>query len=200
MKRINRLYLIRHGQIKGFEDYYVYGHTDVALTRIGLFQMERMAERLRLLDLAVIFSSDLQRAETGARLVAQNHDVPCHALADLREMYFGEWEGLTLGEIRNRFPEELNKRAEDLLNYQIPGKGETIKGFAERITSCFEKILNENEGKDIVLVAHGGVNRILLCRALGLDLERMFSIHQDYGCLNIVDYFPDSAVVKLING
>ena len=200
MKRLNSLYLIRHGQIKGYENYYVYGHTDVALTRIGLLQMERISERLRLLDLEVIYSSDLQRAETGAGLIARNHDISIHSLPDLREMYFGDWEGLSLLDIRTQFPQELKKRTQDLVNYQIPGKGETIRGFSDRVMGCFESILKENEGKDIALVAHGGVNRIILCKALGLDLESMFSIHQDYGCLNIIDYFPDSTVVRLVNG
>jgi len=49
-------------------------------------------------------------------------------------------------------------------------------------------------------VAHGGVNRVILSHVLGLDLSRIFNIQQDYGCLNIVDYFPDTVVVQLING
>jgi alpha-ribazole phosphatase len=61
-------------------------------------------------------------------------------------------------------------------------------------------MLKEETGKDILLVAHGGVNRIILCQALGIDLSNVFSIQQDYGCLNIIDYFPDHALVRLING
>ena len=200
MKRVNRVYLIRHGQIIGYEDFPVYGHTDVDLTETGVLQMQHMAERLRLVELKAIYSSDLKRSAEGARLIARYHDVPVHFLPQLREMYFGDWEGMTLSEIRSRFPEELQKRQADLVCYEIPGGGESIGHFSERIMNCLENILLEQTGHDIALVCHGGVNRIILCRALGLDFARMFNIHQGYGCLNIIDYFSDSTLVRLVNG
>jgi alpha-ribazole phosphatase/probable phosphoglycerate mutase len=200
MKRINRLYLIRHGQINGYENFPVYGHTDVDLTETGVLQMKQMADRLRLVELKAIYASDLKRSTTSARLIAQYHDVPSLFLPELREMYFGDWEGLTLSEIQSRFPDELQKRQADVVNYKIPGGGESVGHFSKRITSCFERILAEQGGNDIAMVVHSGVNRIILCKALGLDLTQMFNIHQDYGCLNIIDYFPDSTLVRLVNG
>jgi alpha-ribazole phosphatase len=200
MKRVNRVYLIRHGQVKGYEDFRIYGHTNVDLTETGVLQMQHMAERLRLVELKSIYSSDLKRSAEGARMIACYHDVPIHFLPELREMYFGDWEGLTMSEIRSRFPEELRKRQSDLIRYKIPGKGESIGHFSERITNCLESILLEQAGDDIAFVCHGGVNRIILCKALGLDFERMFNIHQEYGCLNVIDYFSDSTLVRLING
>ncbi|UCF82229.1 MAG: alpha-ribazole phosphatase [Desulfobacteraceae bacterium] len=200
MKRLSRVYLIRHGQINGYENFPVYGHKDVDLTETGILQMEKMAERLRLVEFKAIYSSDLKRSATGARLLARSHDVPLYFLPELREIYFGDWEGLTLSQIQKRFPEELKKRQVDLINYTIPGEGETVGHFSERINQCFERILAEQKENDFVIVAHGGVNRVILCNALGLDLTRIFNIHQDYGCLNIIDYFPDSTLVRLVNG
>jgi alpha-ribazole phosphatase/probable phosphoglycerate mutase len=49
-------------------------------------------------------------------------------------------------------------------------------------------------------VAHAGVNRVILCDALSLPLQHLFRLDQNYGCLNIIDYFPDFTVVRLING
>lgn len=200
MKRLNTIYLIRHGQINGYEDFRIYGHTDVDLTEIGILQMQQMSERLRLVDFEAIYSSDLKRSTMGARMIARYHDVPVHSLPELREMNFGGWEGLTLSDIQTNFPGELRKRKEDLLNYRIPGRGETIGQFSERVLKCYERILEASEGKGIAVIAHGGVNRVILCKALGLDLAHLFNIHQDYGCLNIIDYFSDSALVRLING
>ena len=200
MQRDNRIYLIRHGQVTGYENFPVYGHTDVDLTDVGILQIEQMAERLRLTELKAIYSSDLIRSATSARLIARHHDVPVYFLPELREMKFGEWEGLTLTDIRTRFPEELQKRQDDLINYRAPGNGESIADLAERIEAIFDRIRAEQQGKDIVIVAHGAVNRVILCRALGLDLIRMFNIHQAYGCLNIIDYFSDATLVRLVNG
>lgn len=200
MKRINRLYLIRHGQINGYENFPVYGHTDVDMTKTGNLQMEKMAERLSLTEIKAIYSSDLKRSNKGALQIARYHDVPIYSLPELREMCFGDWEGLTLSEIRNRFPGEMQKRQADLLRYNVPGEGESIKQFSERISNCLERILGEQKDNDFVIVAHGGVNRVILCNALGLDLVKIFNLQQDYGCLNIIDYFSDSTLVRLING
>jgi len=200
MDRDTRVYLVRHGQVSGYEDFPVYGHTDVHLTEVGILQMKQMADRLRLTEPKAIYSSDLKRAVTGARLIARHHDVPIYTLPEIREMAFGAWEGQTLTEIRTKYPEELQKRERDLLHYRAPGNGESIADLAARIGPVWDHILSEQKGNDIIITAHGAVNRIILCKALGLDLERMFHIHQAYGCLNIIDYFPDTTLVRLING
>ncbi len=200
MRRINRVYLIRHGQINGYENFPVYGHTEVDLTEIGILQMQQVAERLRFAEIGAIYSSDLERSASGARMIARYHDVPLRFLSELKEIYFGDWEGRTMAEIRSDFPKELTKRQADLVNYQPPGDGESIGRFSKRIMKIYERILSEQRDNDIVIVAHGAVNRVILCEALGLDIVHMFNIQQDYGCLNIIDYFTDSRVVRLVNG
>lgn len=200
MSRDNRIYLIRHGQVEGHERYPAYGHTDVDLTDMGLLQMKRAAERLSLLDIGAVYSSDLKRSLEGGRQVALHHDVSFKALPELREMFFGEWEGLSLSEIRDRYPDDLARRGEDLLHFEPPGPGETIAAFSERITNCVERVRAGHHGKDLAIVGHGGVNRVVLCKAMGLPLTHMFRIHQDYGCLNIIDYYGDHVLVRLMNG
>ncbi len=191
---------MRHGQVKGYDSFPIYGHTDVELTQVGVLQMEHAAMKLKLCRVTAIYSSDLKRAATGARLIGCHHDVPINMEKDLREMYFGEWEGLTLAHLREQFPDELANRQSNLLHYRAPGDAESLSEFAGRVTKCFDKLLKDNPGGDIVIVAHGGTNRVILALALGMEIKEMFRLHQDYGCLNIIDYFPESALVRLING
>ncbi|MDZ7695489.1 MAG: histidine phosphatase family protein [Deltaproteobacteria bacterium] len=200
MERENRIYLIRHGQVDGYQDFPIYGHTDVALTEVGMLQMKQVAERLRLARVKAIYTSDLDRAVTGARLIAMYHDVPVHTLPELREMAFGDWEALTLSEIRRRFPDVLARRQADLVNFKVPGGGESVAELASRVGAAFDRIREREAGNDVVIVAHGAVNRVILCRAIGLDLSRMFNLQQDYGCLNIIEYHPDRTLVRLMNG
>jgi len=199
-KKVTRLYLIRHGQVDGYETYPIYGHTDVALTEVGILQMEKVAEKLRFLPIGAIYSSDLRRAAHGARMVARYHDVPVRHLAELREMYFGQWEGESLEEISKKFPQELEARQRDLIHYRPPGNGETLAELASRTDACLERILTEHEGQQLVIVAHGGVNRIILARAFDMKLGDIYKIQQDYGCLNIIDYFDRGPLVRLMNG
>ncbi len=81
MKR-SRVYLMRHGQVTGYENFPVYGHTDVDLTETGVLQMQRLAERLRLLGINAIYSSDLKRSVESARQIALYHDVPIYSLPE----------------------------------------------------------------------------------------------------------------------
>ncbi len=199
-EKTTRLYLIRHGQVNGYESYPIYGHTDVELTEVGVLQMEKVSERLRFVPIEAIYSSDLRRAAHGALIVARYHDVPIRHLAELREMYFGQWEGESLGRIRKNFPQELEARQNDLINYRPPGNGESIGELASRIEPCLEQILAKHKGKHIAVVAHGGVNRVILAKALGLRLSEIYRIQQDYGCLNIIDYFGQGSLVRLMNG
>lgn len=200
MEKLNTLYLVRHGQVAGFDQMRANGHTDVDITEVGKIQMESLAERLRLVNIQAVYSSDLKRAETGARILGRYHDVIHHIGPELRELYFGDWEGLPMAEISDSFPGELERRRKDIKDFRPPGGGESMLDLSERVIPCFQKILEEQKGKEILIVAHGGVNRVILCNALGLDLMNIFNIQQDYGCLNIIDYYPDSAIVRLVNG
>ncbi len=195
-----RLYLVRHGQTTGYEREPVYGHTDADLTETGLLQLQAVAERLRFTRLAEIYSSDLSRSVAGARQIARYHDVPVRSLPELREIYFGAWEGMSLADVRRQFPEELLKRKTDLLHYSPPGQGESMGVFANRVNRCLDEILGRHPGHEIAMVAHGGVNRVILCRALGVDLSVMFRIHQNFGCLNVIDFADDAPLVRMLNG
>jgi alpha-ribazole phosphatase len=200
MEKRNRLYLVRHGQIVGHERYPANGHTDVDITEIGMLQMEHLAGRLRLNEIDIIYSSDLKRTKKGAGIIGKHHDAPHRIIPEFRELYFGDWEGLAMEEIIQKYPGELESRKNDVADYRPPGKGESIRDLTERVIPRLMTMLKEEKGKDILLVAHGGVNRVILCNALGIDLANIFNIQQDYGCLNIIDYFSDHTLVRLING
>ncbi len=200
MERVNRLYLVRHGQVVGHERLPANGHTDVDITEIGILQMEHLAGRLRHSEINVIYSSDLQRTKKGAGIIGRHHDAPYRIIPEFRELCFGDWEGLDLEDIIQQFPGETERRRQDIVDYRPPGNGESMRDLSQRVLPHLKAMLADEAGKDILLVAHGGVNRVILCSALGIDLANIFSIQQDYGCLNIIDYFPDHALVRLING
>ena len=71
--------------------------------------------------------------------------------------------------------------------------------MGKRVASAMLKIMEGKEGKTIAVVAHGGVNRLILVRALNMDPSQAFRIEQDYGCLNVIDYYPEWTIVKLVN-
>ncbi len=198
MKR-TRLFLIRHGQVEGFEAKRYNGQKNVALTAHGRQQLELIAERLNGVPLDAVWSSDLDRCRYGAGCLAAPRGLQVVYRAGLREVHAGEWEGLTWEELQSRYPSEWQARLDDIVHYRIPG-GESFHDTAQRVRPELMRLLAAHPGENVALVAHGGVNRILLLDAIGAPLDRVFSLEQDYACLNVIDYFADGyRTVRLLN-
>ena len=106
---------------------------------------------------------------------------------------------MSFDEIQIKYPDEFNAWAGNPLQFSPMG-GESTFTMSERVLNSLEEIIRNHEGEHIAIVAHGGVNRIILCHLLGIPLENIFRIDQDYGALNIIEFWEKYPVVKLING
>jgi broad specificity phosphatase PhoE len=195
-----RVYLMRHGEVRNGGEKRYNGHIDLDITKNGRDQMWRLAERIAGEKIAAVYSSDLIRSAKGADIISRSLGLTYTPLHDLRERSVGKWEGLTAEEIRERFPEEYAAWRKDLLNYRPP-HGECLLDVRERILPVYKKLVGSHPDQAIAMLLHGGVNRIIIADALGLDLTNLFRIDQSFGALNIIDYLDDGmAVVKLLNG
>jgi alpha-ribazole phosphatase len=146
-----------------------------------------------------VYCSDLVRAVTSAEIIAGPHGLVPVRVPGLRERSFGAWEGMTFSEIREKFPAEFEAWARNPLRHSPVG-GENTEEVKERVVKALDGILERHEGDTFVAVAHGGVNRIILCHILGMPLENIFRIEQDYAAVNIIEFWEKYPVVKLING
>lgn len=195
-----RLYLIRHGQVVNHHEYRYNGHFDVDITPTGVEQMNRLAEFLAKEPIRAMYSSDLQRAVKGARIIGKRLGLDPVMVHALREINLGRWEGLTREEAALKYPEEADFSFKDLATSKVKG-GESLVDLKARVIPALREITVRHAGQSICILAHGGVNRVIISDAMGLNVGNFFKIEQDYGCLNVIDYFQDGmAVVKLFNG
>ena len=194
-----RLYLIRHGQVEGHEEKRYNGQSNVSLTALGLKQSDCIVDTMNGIQLDAVYSSDLDRSRHCAALIAKQHKLEIRENQALRELNVGDWEGRTWVELQQTYPQDWQARLRDLVNFRVPG-GESIQDAAERIRPAVKQILKAHRGRTVVLVAHGGVNRIVLLDAIGAKLSSAFSLEQDFACINIIDYLDDGhSVVRLLN-
>ena len=199
MKR-TRLHLIRHGEVEGAEEKRYNGQSDVALTPKGLAQIGFLQMRIKQFPISAVYCSDLTRCVDGATLLASGYDLQPITNPELREIDAGDWQGMTWDEILKKHPKLWKKRLKDIVNVPFPN-GENLVDVAMRIRPVMQGLVEKHQGEEIVVVAHGGVNRIILLDAIGAPLESLFSIEQDFGCLNSIDYYADgNSVVRLLNG
>ena len=195
-----RIHLIRHGQVVGHDQPRYNGQTDVALTDIGVEQYHLLKDRLAGKPISACYTSDLTRCVTGAGIICDAFGIQPVRRSELRELNIGIWEGLTWTEITERWPDEWQARLADLVNYRVP-QGENLLDVHDRVIPVVREIIERHQGQELLVVGHGGVNRVILLDAIGAPLKNMFNIEQSYGCYNIIDYHADGrATVKLLNG
>jgi broad specificity phosphatase PhoE len=191
---------MRHGEVANDGQKRYNGHIDIDITEKGLDQMRRLAGLLEGKKISAVYSSDLIRSTRGAAIISDRLGISYTPLPELRERSVGAWEGLTAEEINARFPEQYAAWRADLLNYRPPG-GECLVDVSARILPVFKRLVASHREQEIAMLLHGGVNRVILADALGMELLHIFRIEQAFGALNIIDFYEDGmAVVKLLNG
>jgi broad specificity phosphatase PhoE len=180
------IFLLRHGSVLGAETRRFIGHLDVPLSDLGVAQLRAQARELEQVPLAAVFTSDLTRSRVSGEIIAEPHGLIPKAVPALREMAMGRWEGLTNDEICAREPEAFERWMASIGEFPFP-EGESVPDLAARAWPAFEEIADAHAGGSIALVAHGGTNRALLCRAFGLPLGHILSFGQDYGALTVIE-------------
>ncbi len=179
------VYLVRHGETVWNAEGRLCGSTDVPLSDEGLRQAQKVAERLASVPLAAVYTSPLQRARQTAEAIASAHRLPVREEPDLREVDYGEWEGLKVAEVAERFPEMERQRREEPLRFAAPN-GEPMASFAERVIAAIQRIVASHPDECICVVAHQTVNRFILCWVLQMDFAQWRQLRQDPACVNLL--------------
>jgi len=192
-----RLLLVRHATAAGNGRFL--GQRDVALTAAGRRELPALWEKCSGYPVRAVYSSDLRRARETAEAVARKFRLEVEVRPQLREMHFGQWEGLSWNQIVRRFPRLAALWAARFPRQTIPG-AEPLNRFRRRIAAGLRDIVETNPGKCAVVVTHAGVIRFTLGKALGLPARNVFRLAQDSCAVNVIDFFEDGVVVRCING
>ena len=165
--------MIRHGEPVGGAGRYR-GQIDDPLSDKGWRQMrEAVADHC---PWQAIVSSPLSRCAAFATELSQRHNLPLALDARFMEIGFGEWEGLTKEQIVEQDPDALHRFYNDPITYRPPG-AETLVDFQQRIVAAWDQLLADYAGRQLLLVGHAGVVRMVMRHLLDAPLERMFRIH-----------------------
>jgi len=195
-----RVYLIRHGETANAGQICFNGHFDVDLSQAGREQIRLISESLKNHPIHSVYSSDLKRTRFSAEIIAEAHGLKPIAHEELRELCFGEWEGLSVKEVNRKYPDELENRLKNIETFSVKG-GETFHQLQARVIPKFEEIIANHPHDTIVIAVHGGVNRVILGHLLGIPIKNIFRIQQEYGAINVLQFYDDNnAVAELIGG
>ncbi len=192
------IYLLRHGEVVQAETRRFIGHLDVPLSPRGESQSQTQAARLRGVPLTAVYTSDLIRARATGTIIGAPHGLVPTVVPALREMDMGRWDGLTAAEIAEREPEAFKEWMSRIGEFPFPA-GESVGDLIARVWPAFAAIAAEHRDCEIAIVAHGGTNRAILCRALDVPFPRLLAFGQDYCALTILEATDGAWRLRVLN-
>lgn len=193
--RIKRLTLVRHASVPdNLEGRYI-GSTDVALGPQGLREAERLAAVLSHDSFERVWCTPLQRGRQTAEKIAGGRSV--EFLDELREIDFGRWERRTFEAIAREDPQRVNQWAQCSDRFAFPG-GESIAEFQTRVERVAARMIAE-DASSILVVAHGGVLRHLICHFLGISANRSLAFQMPPASIARLDLHGDQGVLTSLN-
>ena len=158
------------------------GHSDPEVNGVGLVQIEALTASLCCRGIERVYASDLLRACTTGEAIARALSIPCHLRANLREINFGAWEGLTWDEIWHRDRTYAERWVAEFPNLSTPG-GEAFTDFRARILAEVKALTTLAGARNVAVVTHAGVLRVILQDLLGETEADAWEKTRDYCCL-----------------
>ena len=181
-----RLLLIRHGESAGNAEMRLQGRGDYPLTERGLEQCLLLAERLRHLSLAALYSSPIKRAQLTADVISEATGLPATELPGVQEYDFGELSGITYSEAVEKHPEiiEQYRRGPDYPSF--PG-GEDREAFRRRVCETLWGLAERHPGGSVAVVTHAGPIVVFCLEVLGLPYQRPMPLRVHNGSVTVVE-------------
>ena len=193
-----RILLLRHAETDWNRERRYQGWRDIPLSPPGRAQAESAGRLLAASPLAAVWSSPLARARETAALIAAPHTLPVREADAFKEMGFGDWEGLTRDEVRKRFPDAHRAWAETPHEAAWPG-AETLGVVRARALAGLEALREAHQGQTVCLVSHGITSRILILEALGLGLDRLWSLQLSATGISELEFRDDWTTLHRMN-
>jgi probable phosphoglycerate mutase len=179
---VEKVYLLRHGHIDNGSEKRYLGKTDVPLDVLGLEQARLLCDYFKAICVDTIFTSPLTRCVQMIQPLCEEKKKHYHIVNAFCEIDMGDWENVPMAYIQSHFPKLYAQRGENLEHF-TPPNGESFHVMAKRVRDAFDAITHHASGT-ILIVAHAGVNRMILSQILGIAINDMFSIDQPYACVN----------------
>jgi len=195
---MTRVYLVRHGTTDWNKEEIFRGRLDCKLNETGQAEARALAEYFTDIPLQAIYSSPLSRAMETAQAVAEAKALQVVPHPEFIDIDFGEWQGLPLKEVREKYSELYRLWRERPEAIHFPG-GENLARVRARAWEGLQKVVRENPDKTALILSHRVVTKVLICTVLGLDDSHFWNIQQDTTAVNCIEYNRGFFVTSLIN-
>ncbi len=199
---MGRIFLVRHGQTTSNRDRVLQGpRLDSPLSELGHHQAQRVAAALAGEDLEALYSSPLRRARETAEEVASRHGrerLAVQVVPELYEMDYGVFAGRPYDEVREEMDQVLDAWRLGFVDQSFPG-GESARIAQHRVRPFADRLLGQADARDVAVVAHGRINRVLLATLTEAGLQRLEEFPQSNASITELDVAGGTARVLRLN-
>ena len=197
-----RLYFIRHGEVE-HRYHRIFGGSriDMELSPLGHQHAQALSDWFRDSPLDAVYLSPMRRVQQTAQPLLKARAISPVVMPDLREVDFGDWTGFGWYDIQEKFGVHAFDWLELLENGGMPN-GESGASLLGRVRPCLSAILHDNPHRNVAVVCHGGIVRVMLSLLLEIPISRMAHFNVDYGSVTIVELQPEkkhAIEIELLN-
>lgn len=195
---MTKLILVRHAVTKDNEGNRLSGHIDSMLSEEGIKQVRKLTDYLKKQKIDKIFSTTSKRTKDTVEPLANILNIEIIERDTLKEISFGDFEGITFEEIKNNHSDEFNKMIKEGYEYKYPN-GESLIESYYRVSKEIEKIINENDNKTILICSHGGTIRNIISYLISDSYEYHWNFRIDNASVTIIEVENRFAVINMMN-
>ncbi|KKI91689.1 hypothetical protein WQ54_13285 [Bacillus sp. SA1-12] len=169
------IYLVRHGETQSNRENRLQGWKDSPLTDKGIKKAQLLGKRLSKIEFNAVYQSPIERVVKTAEYILSRRNIPTITEENLKEIGFGEWEGMTKEEVREKYKKENDNYWNAPHQYDHrPHKAEGLADFRNRVEDALKRILAENDSGNILIVTHGITIKAILAYIMDLPTEKFW--------------------------
>ncbi|MGL6106612.1 histidine phosphatase family protein [Romboutsia sp.] len=195
---MTRLILVRHALTTDNQDNRLSGHIDSSVSKEGKIQIDKLTNYLKNIEIDKIFSTTSSRTKDTVKNIASVKNIEIIEKDTLKEINFGDFEGVTFEEIKNNNPEEFDKMVKEGYNYKYPG-GESLIETYDRVAKEIDKIISENKDNNILVCSHGGTIRNIITHLISKSYEYHWNFRVDNASVSILEIQDGFTVINTMN-
>lgn len=193
-----KIYLVRHGETDWNLHGKFYGWTDCDINEKGIIQAKKLKKFFDITEYDKIYASDLLRAAHTAEIIATDKNIKVEKNSCFRELFYGDWEDKEGSYIQENYKEELNQWIKEWQTSSLPG-GEAFGDFYQRVTDGLVRVIQQNKGKNVIIVSHNGPMSAMLCYLTGAGPNGFWHFFCEQGCYSSAWVSEKKITIEKIN-
>lgn len=195
---MTKLILVRHASTTDNQENRLSGHIDSCVSEKGNLQIEKLTQYLKEIYLDKIYTTTSSRTKDTVKKISQIKGIDLIEKETLKEINFGDFEGVTFDEIKESRPDEFEKMIKEGYDYKYPN-GESLVETYHRVSKEVDKIIEDNKGQTILICSHGGTIRNIITHLISKTYDYHWNFRIDNASVTILEVENGFTVINTMN-